>query len=226
MAISLLRRLTGSYKVVQMKQIYPDLWQTAPEHPFLGVTSHAYLLTTDDGNVLFYNSGIIEYDKITALGGIRFQFLSHRDEAGPGLDRIKKHFRSQVLCHRLEAPSVEKYTSVDEVFDEAEVRLGSIDVIPTPGHTNGSVCFFVRSPYGKNYLFTGDTIYMSNGVWESRINRGDGGSKTDLIESLKLLQTLSPDVVISSASVGHAPFKEVTPAEWQSITDGVIKSLS
>ncbi|MFJ4194159.1 MBL fold metallo-hydrolase [Pseudomonas sp. NPDC089534] len=209
-----------------MKQIYPDLWQTTPEHPFLGVTSHAYLLTTNSGNILFYSSGTLEYRAIDALGGVRFQFLSHRDEAGPELHKIKKHFRSHTLCHRLEAPSVGKYTSVDEVFDQAEVRLGNIEVIPTPGHTNGSVCFFVRSPHGKNYLLTGDTLYMSNGAWESRINRGDGGSKADLIESLKRLQTLSPDVVISSASVGHAPFKEVTATEWRSITYGVIKSLS
>jgi hypothetical protein len=41
-----------------MKQIYPDLWQTSPEHPFgPQMSTHAYLLTRGTGNVLFYSSG-------------------------------------------------------------------------------------------------------------------------------------------------------------------------
>ncbi|MDQ3472159.1 MAG: hypothetical protein M3447_00330 [Acidobacteriota bacterium] len=43
-----------------MKQIYPDLWQTGPEHPFPGVTTHAYCRVRGEGNVLFYGSGISE----------------------------------------------------------------------------------------------------------------------------------------------------------------------
>jgi hydroxyacylglutathione hydrolase len=41
-----------------MKQIYPDLWQTSPEHPFgPQMATHAYLLTRGTGSVLFYSSG-------------------------------------------------------------------------------------------------------------------------------------------------------------------------
>ena len=66
-----------------MKQIYPDLWQTRPEHPFPGATSHAYLLVRDAGNIPFYSSGQREeYQHIRSLGGIAHQYLSHRDEAG------------------------------------------------------------------------------------------------------------------------------------------------
>ena len=43
-----------------MEQIYPDLWQTRAEHPFPSVTSHAYLLVRDNGNILFYSSGLRE----------------------------------------------------------------------------------------------------------------------------------------------------------------------
>jgi hypothetical protein len=49
-----------------MKQIFPDLWQTRAEHPFAGVTSHAYLLVRDTGNILFYSSGLKdEYQHIS-----------------------------------------------------------------------------------------------------------------------------------------------------------------
>jgi hypothetical protein len=54
-----------------VKQIYPDLWQTGAEHPFPGLTTHAYLLVRDAGNVLFYSSGQKEeYQHIQDLGGI------------------------------------------------------------------------------------------------------------------------------------------------------------
>ena len=36
-----------------MRQIQTDLWETDVDSPFPGLTTHAYLLTRDDGNVLF-----------------------------------------------------------------------------------------------------------------------------------------------------------------------------
>lgn len=53
-----------------MKQIQADLWETAVESPFPGLTTHAYLLQRRDGNVLFYNTGHAqEIDAIAPLGG-------------------------------------------------------------------------------------------------------------------------------------------------------------
>lgn len=210
-----------------MKQIYPDLWQTRAEHPFAGVTSHAYLLVRETGNILFYNSGIREeYEHIEALGGVAFQFLSHMDEVGPSLAEIKSRFGSKLCCHRLEESAVKKVTLVDCLFDIRELRLGNIEIIPTPGHTAGSVCFYVNSPFGKSYLFTGDTIYLNNHVWDVRINRYGGGSKSDLRNSLIILQDLAPTVVISSASIGDTPFKEVSADDWRSDIAKVLDTLA
>ena len=209
-----------------MKQIFRDLWQTRAEHPFSGVTSHAYLLVRDTGNILLYSSGLRdEYQPMKELGGIAHQYLSHRDEVGPALAEIKQLFGCKLWCHRLEEPSVVKAAPVDGLFDKREVVNG-IEVIPTPGHTDGSVCFLVRSKHGKNYLFTGDTIYQENGAWDTRVNGYAGGSKSDLKNSLMLLRELGPAVVFSSASVGSVPFKEVTAAEWQSDIDNVVRTLS
>jgi len=210
-----------------MKQIYPDLWQTRAEHPFPSVTSHAYLLVRDNDNILFYSSGVREeYQHIQALGGIAYQYLSHRDEVGAALAEIKELFGSKLCCHRLEEPAARRVTPVDCLFDKRESRLGNIEVIPTPGHTDGSVCFLVRSAHGKTYLFTGDTIYMNNGTWETRTNGYAGGSKSDLKNSLMLLRDLGRAVVISSASIGAVPFKEVSAEEWRSDIDNVLRTLS
>ena len=208
-----------------MKQIYPDLWQTQAEHPFFGVTSHAYLLVRDTGNVLFYSTGLSqEYDKIHALGGITHQYLSHSDEAGPALVKIKELFGSKLCCHRLDEPAVSKAATVDCIFDKREIVPGNVEVIPTPGHTPGSVCFLASSAEGKKYLFTGDTLFLHKGGWDIRVNAG--GSNSDLKNSLMLLRDLKPSVVLSSASVGSVPFKEISsPQEWQSDIDKVVRSL-
>ena len=209
-----------------MKQIYPDLWQTRAEHPFPGVNSHAYLLVRETGNILLYNSSIREeYEHIEALGGVAFQFLSHMDEVGPNLAEIKSRFGSKLCCHRFEESAVRKATSVDYLFDRREKFLGDMEVIPTPGHTAGSVCFYVDSPFGKSYLFTGDTIYLSNHAWEARVNGYGGASKSDLRESLLILQNFAPAVVISSASVGDTPLKEVTADDWRNEIAKVVCKL-
>jgi hypothetical protein len=50
--------------------------------------------------------------------------------------------------------------------------------------------------------------------------------KRTLKQSLELLRTLEPSVVISSASVGRFSFKEVSPDEWRAIVADAIHSLA
>jgi hypothetical protein len=83
----------------------------------------------------------------------------------------------------------------------------------------------VHSAEGRKYLFTGDTIYVRNGIWESRVNGYAGGSKSDIKNSLLLLKDLEPTVVISSASVGNTPFKEVSAEEWRFDIENVLSTL-
>ncbi|MEW6297590.1 MAG: hypothetical protein AB1671_07595 [Thermodesulfobacteriota bacterium] len=47
-----------------------------------------------------------------------------------------------------------------------------------------------------------------------------------MLDSLKLLRSLEPDVVISSASVGRVPFKEMAPGEWREVVDQTLRALS
>lgn len=66
----------------------------------------------------------------------------------------------------------------------------TIEVLHTPGHTPGSVCFFVKEKKdGKRtyYLFSGDTLFAGD------VGRTDlGGSMSDMKVSVALLKTL-PD---------------------------------
>jgi len=209
-----------------MVQLYDDLWQTKLEIPFGGVHTHAYLLQCPDGNVLIYNtSNKDDIHHIAELGGIKYQFLSHRDEAGKSLKSIKEKFNSALCCHIKEEPIIARTCPVDVTFSEHTSHFCSIEVIPTPGHTSGSISFLYHSPKGQNYLFTGDTLFQSNGHWGTIVFPGAGGSIEALIDSLEIYRELNPDVVISSASPGDISVVEVTHDQWKVDIDNKIQEL-
>ena len=173
--------------------------------------------------MLFYNTGNDgDLEEIAELGGIQFQLLSHRDESGPSLNRIKDRFGSKLCCSALEASIVSKDATVDITFQSSDHHLDDIDIIHTPGHTAGSICFFYKSPYGKSYLFTGDTIFQLRAKWATLVFARAGGGKASLAESLMRLRDLNPDIVMCSAFVGEVSYVEVTGDEWsQAIDDNV-----
>ena len=202
-----------------MKQLQNDLWQSTVHQSGI-LRTHAYFLERQEGNVLLYNtSNDQDVEKIDELGGIRYQLLSHRDEAGSSLDRIRSRFGSKLCCSVLEVPAVSRHSRVDVVFDEDDRSLENIEIINTPGHTDGSICFFYRSPNGKSYLFSGDTIFKWNGRWATLVLRDSGGSRKALVESLMRLRELEPDVVLWSGFVGDISYAEVTRAEWNRAID-------
>lgn len=209
-----------------MKQIQPDLWQTETENPIPGLTTHAYLLTRDDGNVLFYNtSHRHEIDNMAELGGVAYQYLSHQDELGETLKLIRERFNTRLGGHENELAKFAPICTPDVLFDKREVHLGNVEVIPTPGHTPGSTCFLVESPHGKRYLFTGDTLYPGkDGTWQAGLIPGYSDRDT-LIESLKILRELEPDVVLSSAFGGDPGFQEMSRTDWRGHVDRALAKL-
>ncbi len=208
-----------------MKKIFDDLSQTTLENPFSGLNTHAYFLQRSEGNVLFYNTGNLDdLEKISELGGISFQYLSHRHESGKSLSIIKSMFQSQLCADVLEVEFIE--APVDVVFSSRQIHSSNIEVIPTPGHTNGGLCFYYPSPRGLNYLFTGDTLFQSNGIWGTLVFSGHGGNSEDLINSLLILRSLEPNVVLCSASVGEISVVEVTLKDWHDGIDSSIRRLA
>ena len=208
-----------------MKQIEPDLWQSSIHRSGI-LNSHAYFLTRPDGNVLFYNTGDEgDLAQIEGLGGIRYQLLTHRDEAAPSLKRIRERFGCSLGCSAPEAPAAGRHAPVDIVFGADDRRLGDIDILHTPGHTDGSLCFFYRSPHGKAYLFSGDTIFHWNGKWATFVLSKAGGSKAALAESLLRLRELDPDLVMSSGFVGDVAMAAVTRDEWTEAIGSNVRRL-
>lgn len=81
-----------------------------------------------------------------------------------------------------------QFPAIDHFFEEDEtIKFGSheLSIIPTPGHSRGSVTFYCKE---ENVAFTGDTLFHDS------IGRTDfqGGSMFQIINSLRLLAQL-PD---------------------------------
>ena len=90
-----------------------------------------------------------------------------------------------------------------------------VDVIPTPGHSDGSTCYLVPGAGGESYLFTGDTMFPTSvGTWATFVVPGRGGA-AELRSSIELLATLEPNLVISSAFGGDSAIETVSNGQWQ-----------
>jgi hydroxyacylglutathione hydrolase len=84
---------------------------------------------------------------------------------------------------------------VDIVLDDGEIiDLGdtSLQVIPTPGHTPGSICLYDRGTKG---LFTGDTVFEGGSFGRTDL----GGNTGEMINSLEKLTRLD----VSTLYPGH-----------------------
>jgi hydroxyacylglutathione hydrolase len=114
----------------------------------------------------------------------------HIDHANAASD-LRREFRCRVICHGEDRRMVEAGEALSlwglkrnpcpvdqEIADADTIAVGDqvIQVIHTPGHTRGSVCFKVGS-----HLFSGDVIFKGS------IGRTDlpGGSDEEMMKTLK-----------------------------------------
>lgn len=110
------------------------------------------------------------------------------------MDRLGE--QAEAFCNytlNYKMPETENYLN-----DGDMIKFGNhvIRVIHTPGHSPGSVVFYIDT---EKTAFTGDTLFMMS------IGRTDleGGSYADMIESLDRLITILPDDTV--VLPGHGP---------------------
>ena len=122
-----------------------------------GATS--YLIIHPEGNVLIdsprFNSHLAS--KIESLGGIRYMFLSHKDDVADH-EKFQKHFNCKRIIHRHE---VETGTSNCEMIVEKEEKFNLYDdvrILFSPGHSRGHMLLL----YKNKFLFSGDQLFYDH----------------------------------------------------------------
>ena len=207
-----------------MRQVLADVWETRTDSPFPGLTTHAYLWT--GSNALFYSTASdADFDAIDELGGVADHYLSHRDEASPMLARIADRFSSRLHAPAAELLEIGQHAHVDVPMGSRHVEANGVEVIPTPGHSPGSTCYQVSGTEGT-YLFTGDTLILGdNGKWWAGFIPGISDADP-LASSLRLLATLDPHVVISSAFQGDSAVHRIDAGSWPGHVEQALAGLS
>jgi len=71
------------------------------------------------------------------------------------IDRIRDRLQSYALT----GPAYDGFDSSYDLFGD-----GSVVAVPTPGHTPGSVSWFVNSSDGARWLFVGDAAWLDDGI--------------------------------------------------------------
>jgi len=154
-------------RIAAAREAFPELIQDNVHYCGYAAESsygaRSYLIVRPGANILVdsprFATALV--DRISALGGVRWMFLTHRDDVA---DHAK--FRERFGCERiLHSDDVTAATrSVERKLDGSAPVVFDDEIlfIPVPGHTPGSTCLLYR----EKFLFSGDHAW-----WDPRRER-------------------------------------------------------
>lgn len=172
------------------------------------LSNSCYLVSTENAAIVidpgYKDSKIVNFLK-SSRNKERMILLTHAHFDHVGFaDELRELTDTKIAIGRLDAPALSdpnlnlsgsfraKMTSfeVDILLDDNQVlEIGDLrlEVIFTPGHTIGGVCF-----YTKGTLFSGDTLFYES------VGRDDfiGGNRQDLIASVQRLLQLPEKTLV------------------------------
>ncbi len=172
--------------------------------PLTPLMSNCCIITAENGDAAVVDPGSfgVKLRKTLEEEGVKelkYILLTHGHfDHISGTQKLKDAFGGKIAVHRLDAPCLqdpeESRASLFGLFSpsfDADIIVedgdklpfgdGEIEVIHTPGHTVGSVCYEIGE-----HLFTGDTLFRLS------IGRTDfpGGSMEEMMSSMKKLKAL------------------------------------
>jgi glyoxylase-like metal-dependent hydrolase (beta-lactamase superfamily II) len=116
-------------------------------------------------------------------------------------DWVSERFAAPLFVPQLEEAAIAATCHVGGTFEQRELHFSDFEVIPTPGHTEGSTCFLWNDGQ-RRYLFTGDTIYLKDGEWVAAVL--SVSDRVAYLKSLALISELEFDVLVPSMARGPA----------------------
>lgn len=137
----------------------------------------------------------------------------HRDHIGSAA-AIREATGCEILCHTLDFPLVEgRYGGLapDRAFQEGDMfKTGrfELEVIETPGHSPGHVCFWIA---GQGILISGDLVVGSG---TTLVGPPDGNMKA-YMNSLEKVRGMKPSLILP----GHGPVVEDPAAKIEELIE-------
>ena len=118
----------------------------------------SYLIRRPAGNVLVDSPRFTRplARQIEALGGVRWMFLTHRDDVADH-EQWAARFEAERVMHRDDI--TQRTSAVERAVTGADATPLDEDllIIPTPGHTRGHAVLLYRN----RFLFSGDHLWWS-----------------------------------------------------------------
>lgn len=168
------------------------------------IESNCYVLYQEDGGLCtIVDPGgsaekICAYIKAHRLTPERILLTHHHHDHVDGIAGIRREFDVPVFIHEEELWRLSFEAEGMKDGDVFGVGGESLMVIHTPGHSEGSVCFFCPE---MKIAFTGDCVFSD----ETGYTIFDGGSKWAMIRSIGgIINGWDDDVVIYPGHFGTA----------------------
>lgn len=204
-------------------EVAPRLHALASERlPFApALAIRAFLLERERGNVLIYSSrGLAdEADELERRGGASRRYLNHWHEAMfaselPG---------TPLFVHEHDRPRVAEDVDVRGAFSRRHMLDDDLEVIPTPGHTEGATAYLWDSG-SERILFTGDTVYLREGEWVAAVLASS--DRDAYLRSLELIRGLEFDLLAPWAgTAGEPPVSVTDGADARRRLDAIIERV-
>ncbi len=116
--------------------------------------ANSFFVKEETGNWLIDSPKYLPFlaDQIEILGGIKYIFLTHRDDVADA-QKYAERFSASRIIHRDEL-SAQPDCEIVIDCDTAHIFDQNFTIIPVPGHTKGHLVLL----YKNKYLFTGDHL--------------------------------------------------------------------
>ena len=119
----------------------------------------SYFIQHPDGNILVDSPRFTQQlaHKLEAMGGIKYMYLTHRDDVADH-QKFHDYFGCDRLLHKRDITTDTKTVEIQMAGDEVFQLLPDVLIIPVPGHTAGHTVLHFRD----QCLFSGDHVAWSD----------------------------------------------------------------